>query len=188
MSHVQVLQVLLPFVPGVVVTAGLALSGSSLAQRFWTIGLGYKTKLAVAISLAYILGLAMMTMTQSVNDLVMGKFKPPLAVFPWDNSYWRRVAAAYVGASLLPTPGPLSTQELDRFVDQISKMTPDAQAAVTRFREGAQNLENHFGELQRLEEQLSRSREIAAQAAQPKTAQIKELLNSTLDSIPKRPP
>jgi hypothetical protein len=68
MSHVHVLQVLLPLVPGMVVTVGLSLSCSPLAQRFWSIGLGYKAKLGGAIALTYILGLALMTTAQ--NGLV----------------------------------------------------------------------------------------------------------------------
>jgi len=50
-SHFDVIQLVLPFIPGLVVTVGLMLSTSSLAHRFGAIPLGYKTKLAVAIAI-----------------------------------------------------------------------------------------------------------------------------------------
>jgi hypothetical protein len=82
LSHLHALQLLLPFVPGTVAAVGLAFSTSSFTYHFQAIGLGYKTKLGIALALAYVFGLAAMTVTQSAQHLVNAFFNPRSLVIP----------------------------------------------------------------------------------------------------------
>lgn len=136
LSHLHILNVLLPFVPGIVVTLGLSLSGSPLANKMWMFGLGYKTKLTLAIAITYICGLAMMMVTQVVTGRLRKLiFRHKAIGAPWDNSYWRQVAIEYLGDSLAPANGPLTAEA-------IKKMTPsDLDASTARYRQTIQLLE-----------------------------------------------
>src|ERR1039458_8256670 len=93
-SHLDVLQLVLPFIPGLVVTVGLMLANSPLAHRFDTTLLGYKTKLIIAIAITYVIGSVMITLAGAVEAIInhIAKSHPPTS--PWENTYWRRLAAA----------------------------------------------------------------------------------------------
>jgi hypothetical protein len=106
LSHLHVLKMLVPFIPGVVVAAGLAASGSTQAHRIWSIEIGYKSKLALVSILVYVLGIAMIAVMESLNSLVMRAIRRPAPGQPWENRYWRRTASKYVGEAL--SPGPVS--------------------------------------------------------------------------------
>jgi hypothetical protein len=122
LSRIHVLELFVPFVPGTVVTVCLMLGAAPLAQRFLGLAIGYRTKLALAVALTYVIGLAMMTVVQSINSLLMGLLKPPSEALPWNNSYWRRVAVSYVGSNLSPATALFSTAELNRFLEYIGAM------------------------------------------------------------------
>ena len=123
LSHVHVLGLLLPFVPGIVMTAGLTLGHSSMVRQFEAIPLGYNTKLAVAVGLTYVIGMALMTVTQACTDSAMMLFKPPSGAGPWNNTYLRRVAASYLGSTLLPDAKPASSDDMEMVAKYMLAVT-----------------------------------------------------------------
>jgi len=162
LSHLHALQLLLPLLPGVVVAVGLTLSSSSLSHRFWGIDLGYKTKLAVALSLTYVLGLAVMSVVDQGTAIIIGliqrhHFAPGGA--PWENSYWRRVATAYLGRNLSPATASFSLSDLDR----INKYA--AGVARTRTLEILQEFQQIDNRLQELGDKIERATQVGAEQA-----------------------
>jgi hypothetical protein len=149
-SHFDVIQLVLPFIPGLVVTVGLMLSTSSLAHRFGAIPLGYKTKLAVAIAITYVIGSAMITLAQAVEIIINRIIKRGKTSSPWENTYWRRVVAAYMGPDLIPGTKPFSIEDLDRigkyFVQQ-RVVTSDPTKQLTSYRNRVRTLEDRLNEL-----------------------------------------
>jgi hypothetical protein len=172
LSHLHLLELLLPLVPGVVVTTGLTLSSSPIASKFWLIALGYKSKLALALALSYAIGLATITIMQSANDLVMRLVERPAPGEPWGNTYGRRIAATFVGAGLSPKmPSSMSPKEVDDFVKYVSGLS------------GAKSLKieftNHYDSLKKLEESLKKYADTAARIPPDKAQQIKEILDKS---------
>jgi hypothetical protein len=104
----------LPFVPGIVVTVGVTLSHSAAAQQFSAIQIGYNTKLAIAVALTYVIGLALMIVTGTCADAAIALLKPHSGAGPWNNPYLRRVAASYLGSTLLPEGTPTSSGDAER--------------------------------------------------------------------------
>ncbi len=169
LSHIHVLQLLLPFVPGIVVTVGLALSSSSLAQRFEVIGVGYKTKLAVAVALTYISGLAVLTVTQTVNSIVMRRIGHERPAEPWNNSYWRRVATTYVGSALSPMSASFSPEDLDRLVKQYAALS-------TAQNTPGKELTSYREKVLQLDKILSHLRDSVTKVNPVNAEQVRELL------------
>ena len=67
LSHLHILEILSPLVPGILVITGLALADSPFSQRFWNIGLGYKGKIALAVALSYSVGLRLYNALEMVH-------------------------------------------------------------------------------------------------------------------------
>ncbi len=112
LSHLHILELVSPFLPGLVIAAGLMLSTSPVAHRLGSVGLGYKTKVAIGVAATYIAGLAAMVVFQSLNYLILTLIFGVVKSHPWNNTYWRRVAKQYVGAPLSPET-TFTPQELD---------------------------------------------------------------------------
>jgi hypothetical protein len=123
LSHVHIIEMLAPMVPGIVTGTGFALTRTPLFVKFWSLGLGYKSKLTLAIGLMYVLGMAIMALIQYCNLLLKKCFKQPAQKTPWDNSYWRRVAVTYLGRDLSPAAAGSSLEELLRVAESFN---PDA--------------------------------------------------------------
>ena len=166
LSHLHVLQLLLPFVPGIVVTVGWALTASSPVQKFEAIGLGYKMKLVVAVALAYIIGLTAMAVTETADAIVMRLLRREPSTSPWANSYWRRVATTYVGSELSPMNAAFSSGDLDRLIQYVASLarTPQTGAAITKYRES----------ILELEKQLIHHQDTLASATPATLEQVKE--------------
>jgi hypothetical protein len=141
LSHLHLLELLLPLVPGIIVTTGLTLCSSPIALKFWGVPLGYKAKLALAIALAYGLGLAMMTIVQLADSIVMRLLTKPFPGQPWANPYWRKVIGQFVDSSLVPAiPSSMTPEELDKFVIYVSGIGRD-QSLKANFSERSKSLQ-----------------------------------------------
>lgn len=116
LTHLGFLQLLLPFIPGVVIILGFAVSNSWVSQRFATLPIGYKTKVTFAIVVTYVIGLILSYVTQAATSIVIGLIKPATETLPWNNAYWRQVAGSYVGVTLSPEQRSYSSRDLDAFV------------------------------------------------------------------------
>jgi hypothetical protein len=79
-----------------------------------TIGFGYKTWLLLVLLLVYIGGNAMMMVTAFFTHYIHRLIKPHAPIVVATNSYWRRLAAAYVGPTLAPA-SDLSPEEIERY-------------------------------------------------------------------------
>jgi hypothetical protein len=159
LSHLDVLQLVLPFIPGLVVTLGLMLANSPLANRFDTTLLGYKTKLIIAIAITYVIGSVMITLAGAVEAIInhIAKSHPPTS--PWENTYWRRLAAAYVGPDLTPGTKALSLEDLDNLQKYLSSKsgTFDLTKTLTSHRKSTQTLEDGVNKLRLLIDTVTKS-------------------------------
>lgn len=168
LSHLHLLELLLPLVPGIVVATGLTLTSSPIACRFWHIPLGYKARLALALALAYALGLAMTTITQAADSFVMRLLKKYPPAQPWANTYWRRVAASFVGSGLVPKiPSSLSPKELDDLVKYVSGLRENSVATS--------DFVSRYKSIQKLEESLKKYGDTTARIPPGKTELAKEI-------------
>ena len=68
LSHLNILDLLCPFIPGVVVAVGLQTNRTSLLNSFNAIGFGYRTTVLVTTVLVYIAGLAMMQLVVMISN------------------------------------------------------------------------------------------------------------------------
>jgi hypothetical protein len=167
-------------------------SSSPLVRRFEAIEIGYKTKLAVVVALAYIIGLTMMTVTQAGNDIVMEQImrllrriqgKQSTTPFtsltsPFAYSYWRRVAGTYVGANLSPDTAAASSHELDKFIEYSASITgqvpPDALADL---------ISNQERGVEHLDKAATSYRETVAKATRVNAPQVNTLLERANQEI-----
>jgi len=172
LSGVDVLELFLPFIPGVVVTVSLTVVHAPIVARIATIFEGW-TRLVIAIILAYVIGMAMMMVVQSCGELVMGQIKKPSKAGVWKGPYWRKVAAAYVGSGMLPDSSSLQSADLDRalkfstdLVDIRDPAWPDAMASLTKIR----------SQLHQFEENVRKLEDAAAKGEQSNAEKAKEVL------------
>ena len=147
LSHLHFLQVLAPFVPGIVVVMCLAYGDQPAARQIWDVGLGYKTKVALGLAMTGVIGLAVTSVTQAANNFVMRLIARPRPAAPWANSYWRRVAAAYLGSPLSPGSASFSSSEdldlLIKFVGGLSNKDVE-QLGIGKLRQKFQTLERYL--------------------------------------------
>jgi hypothetical protein len=149
LTHLHILELLLPIVPGMVVVRGFALTHSSVAHHLWDIDLGYKVKVALAIATIYIIGLATSSVISVLNSVVMGIIRPNTAN-PSSNSYWRRIATEYLGISFSPdTASFASAEDLDRLNKFIAGLTKkEVQLlGIAKRREALQVIEKSLAQL-----------------------------------------
>jgi hypothetical protein len=93
---------------------------------------------AFAVAAMYVTGVAIMTVTETASSLVMRLIRRPPSATPWANSYWRRVAAHYVGSGLSPDAASFSSSEdLDRLSKYIVGLAgeEDKQLGIAQMRE-----------------------------------------------------
>lgn len=174
LSHVHLLQVLVPFLPGSVISIGLALGNPWVGEQMRMADIGYRTKLFLALVLTYMLGFAFTTVTRNVNDQVLFLIWKSSKAVPWDNPYWRRVVAQYLGTDLLPLI-PESTDEVSaEYMAAVSKM-PGALNEFFKFRESTRNLDKV---LTTLEQNIKNLREKNMEKA-------KELVDPNADTLAK---
>jgi hypothetical protein len=150
LTHLHILQLLLPIFPGMVVVIGFALTHSSVAHHLWDIDLGYKVKVALAIATIYTIGLATSSIISVINSVVMRLIRRPRSGTPWANSYWRRIATEYLGSSLSPDTASFSSAEdLDRLNKFIAGLTNKEvqQLGIAKRREALQVIEKSLAQL-----------------------------------------
>ena len=146
-THGLIVQVLLPFMPGTVVCGGIALGSPWIAEQMRGADIGYRTKLLLAFVLTYMVGFALITVTRTTNDFILGLIRGKGSnEMPWDSPYWRRVAGQYLNADLMPTrkASPDSDVNFDS-IDTMFSKTPSL--ATNRER------------IKKLEQQLSAAQE-----------------------------
>jgi hypothetical protein len=154
LSHSNLLQLLLPLIPGITLATGFLINHSPLVERMSALGLGYKTQLALAIGLAYICGFAAMQLTEVLTSKVHPLFRihPNLtsgSKFPVsENPYWRRLAERYLGIDLMPAANP-SIDDIDTFLRRVADaggISPGSVQEVTKVRKQIANLQKALGE------------------------------------------
>jgi hypothetical protein len=93
------------------------------------------------------LGLAVTSVAQTANNFVMRLIARPGPAAPWANSYWRRVAAAYLGSALSPGSASFPTSEdldlLIKFVAGLSNKDVE-QLGIGKLRQKLQTLERYL--------------------------------------------
>jgi hypothetical protein len=119
LSRIHALQLLLPLIPGTVSVVALVLSNSPTPHQLWSIDLGYKTKLAVAVCLDYTIGLSIMAIADVANSYLNAALRKifgslVLDLDDWIGAYWRQVATLYLGDELSPAR-TLTEEELEDF-------------------------------------------------------------------------
>lgn len=176
-SHIHIIQVLLPFVPGSVLSVGLTLGNSWMTTQFSAVQLGYRTKLFLAVALTYVLGLTFVTATKGCTDVVMGLIRRPSKAIPWQNTYWRRVASAYVGKDLLPTSPQLSPQEMTAALEYMVTMARGEAdlKPLTSSLDAADRLQK---QVSKLDESIDRARKVnpekAKEVVDPLAGQVEQ--------------
>jgi hypothetical protein len=106
----------------------------------------------------------MLTLAGAVELIInqIAKSNPPSS--PWENTYWRRVAAAYIGPDLTPGTKAFSIEELDRLLKFLSLKgsTLDPTKTLTSHRKSTQDLEDRVNKLRLTIDTVSKSPQDAA--------------------------
>jgi hypothetical protein len=178
-SHIHLIQVLLPFVPGSVLSVGLTLGNSWMTTQFGAAQFGYRTKLFLAVALTYMLGLAFLAATKLCTDLVMGTIRRPSKALPWENTYWRRVAMAYVGKDLLPTSLHLSPEEMTAALEYTVAMGRlEKELDLKSLTSNLDETDRMEKQLSQLEENIDRARKVnpekAKEVVDPRAGQVEQ--------------
>jgi hypothetical protein len=155
LSHLHIIEFLLPLLPGIVISTGLSLSNSTLAQQFWANPIGYKTKLAIAFALTYVSGLALLAIVGTLDVVVLGFLDDNKTASPWRNGYWQRLAREYVGEGLSPDSARYSTAELEEFAKYVTK-DRDKDLRLLAHRESVDKMERILEDFAKVKEQLTR--------------------------------
>jgi len=142
-----------------------------MATQFGAAQIGYRTKLFLAVALTYVLGLAFLTATKLCTDVVMGIIRRPSKALPWENTYWRRAAIAYVGKDLLPASLHLSTQEMTAALEYIVAMARNENEVDLK------SLTNILDETDRMQKQLSKLEESIDRARKVNPEKAKEVVD-----------
>ena len=102
LSHADLLLILIPFAPGLLIAVDVTFSGMRPLQILSTAGVGYKTSVAVALLLIYLAGVTAIQITDLICALILTKFNPMKNTTLSGDLYWRHLAAKYVGSELSP--------------------------------------------------------------------------------------
>jgi hypothetical protein len=176
-SHIHFIQVLLPFVPGGVLSVGITLGNSWMTTQVGAAQIGYRTKLFLAVALTYLLGLAFLTATKLCTDVVMGLIRRPSKALPWENTYWRRVAMAYVGKDLLPANIHLSPEEITAALEYTVAM------GRHEIELDLKSLTSTLDETDRMEKQLSPVQDDIDRARKVNPEKAKEVVDPLADQV-----
>jgi hypothetical protein len=153
LSHLNILDLLCPFIPGIVVAFSLQSDRTDLFSPFRTTGLGYRTIVIISAVLVYVAGIAMMNLTVTVSNRIYQLIKPQDKIDGSLNSYWRRLATAYVGRDLAPMGvqgGAFSSdvfepaKRLREAIETYEKALQTGSAALAKAREAGTKVDENL--------------------------------------------
>ncbi len=118
-TYSGVLEIAAPIVPGAILAFGTLTLNPQLASKLLSNPyLGYRSRIAAAILLAYIAGLLLNLLVSYTSYTVgyvvgqaFGKHLFPNPPTPWRSLHWRRMARAFLGDALAPSTDDLYFQE-----------------------------------------------------------------------------
>src|ERR1700733_2627813 len=87
LSHSDLLKVCLPLVPGFVFSMNAAFAGLRPITWAATLGLGYKTGLALCVVFSYLLGVAFIQITETLFSLIAKKISPAKIMSGYNDPY-----------------------------------------------------------------------------------------------------
>ena len=180
-TRLHLLELLVPLVPGLILTTGLTLVNGPIAGRFWAMPLGYKSRLGLALALAYVLGLAVMAVTQFLNSVSMKLLWRPGTALPWVNPYWRQVATDYLGLDLVPKAELETAKELDLFVQYVINLGQQKSLKMRSWADldkGLKRLQQAFEQYRAVETLTSQQAEKNESAAADAAVKASSLLES----------
>lgn len=103
LTHVHLLQVLSPLIPGTAVMCGLAYARSAPAVQVWTwSGLGYRSKVAAIFLIGYLIGLGLLTLAELLAYGIEMRVRNNVEGIPWERREWRKLLCRYLGPELQP--------------------------------------------------------------------------------------
>lgn len=120
-TGIQTLRLIAPLIPGSIILASIASSSLDIFHRFMAASdLGYYSKLLILIAAAYLIGLVLDEVLTVLMGGVFGFLVIPLvktearrkmidnialAVAPWRDPIWQKIATKYLGTELAPSVG-----------------------------------------------------------------------------------
>ena len=148
LSHADLLRVVLPFIPGFVLAVDASLAGFRPLAWEASLGLGYKSAIAVYLLFIYISGVALSLIIDVLSATVTIRLWPPKKTISYSDPYWRHLAGEYIGNSRNPICMKLSSAEIAEYLKHICDRDATARDALEKLKKQSKEMDDLFKEAQ----------------------------------------
>jgi hypothetical protein len=146
LSHSELLKICLPLVPGFVFSVNAAFAGLRPISWAATLGFGYKTGLILCVVSSYLLGAALIQITETLFSWIAKKLWPAKIMSGYDDPYWRHLMREYIGADQCPDAMLVSSDVAGNRLDKFVEGVPEAQESRAKVADKILELQKQFEE------------------------------------------
>ena len=129
LSHADVLKILLPFAPGLVLALNAAFTGFRPLVLAAAWGLGYKAALVCYAVFIYLAGVASTQVVDITSTTLALRLRPARSMPLYTEPYWRRLVSEYIGSDRSPESIALSDEAASDHVNRIAQRDAGARDA-----------------------------------------------------------